>query len=67
MIHFVTLIVHCAVCCVLAVVSIFHGFHPDLIKCIAYSLLAIVVLVEIISHRRNNGLRENKDDQQPEE
>ncbi|NJO33024.1 MAG: hypothetical protein HC869_07595 [Rhodospirillales bacterium] len=51
----------------LAIVSIFHGFHSDLIKSIAYSLLAIVVLVEIISHRRNNGPQENKDDQQPQE
>ena len=67
MIRLITLTVHCAVCCVLAAVSIFHGFHPDLVKCVAYSLLAVVVLAEIISDRRSDRPGEDKDDQQPEE
>lgn len=67
MFHFITLTVHCAVCCVLAVVSIFHGFLPDLIKCVAYSLLAAVVLADIISNRRKDMPSDDKDDQQPDE
>lgn len=55
MTHLLSLFAHCLVCCVLAAASMFHGFHPELVKCLAYSFLAATAFAEIVDVRRRGS------------
>ena len=66
MTHFASLVAHCLVCCVLAASSMLHGFHPELVKCLAYSFLAMTAVAEIVEARKSNLNARRQDEYAPQ-